>query len=91
MDAQEELLQAVQGAGFEARLLGSGDASAVRLRLGGMTCGACSAAIEGALRGTEGVHQASVSLLTSTAEVRYLPQAIPTGSGVWLWRFGPIP
>ena len=59
----------MEGAGFEARLLGSGDASAVRLRVGGMTCGSCSTAIEGALRGTEGVHQASVSLLTSTAEV----------------------
>ena len=69
MGAQEELLQAVEGAGFEARLLGSGDASAVRLRVGGMTCGSCSTAIESALRGTEGVHQASVSLLTSTAEV----------------------
>ncbi|CAK0783009.1 hypothetical protein CVIRNUC_006204 [Coccomyxa viridis] len=67
----EELLQAVEGAGFEARLLGSGDASAVRLRVGGMTCGSCSTAIESALRGTEGVHQASVSLLTSTAEVEY--------------------
>ena len=59
----------MEGAGFEARLLGSGDASAVRLRVGGMTCGSCSTAMEGALRGTDGVHQASVSLLTSTAEV----------------------
>lgn len=59
----------MEGVGFEARLLGSGDASSMRLSVGGMTCGSCSTAIEGALRSTDGVHEACVSLITCTAEV----------------------
>ena len=68
-DEQEELLRTVEGAGFEATLLGSGDASTMRLSIGGMTCASCSTAVEAALKGTPGVHETSVSLITSTAEV----------------------
>lgn len=66
---QEELLQAVEGAGFEAKLLGSGDSSTLRIRIAGMTCSSCSSAIEGALNAKLGVVKASVSLITNTAEV----------------------
>lgn len=69
MCLQEQLLRTVEEAGFETRLLGSGDDSTTRLRIGGMTCGSCSSAIEGALKGTDGVRGVSVSLITSTAEV----------------------
>ena len=55
--------------GFEAKLLGSGDASSLRLKVGGMTCATCSSAIEKALCDTPGVALASVSLITSSAEV----------------------
>lgn len=66
---QDGLVSAVEGVGFEAKLLGSGDTSSLRLRIGGMTCSSCSTAIEHALRATPGVDAASVSLLTNTAEV----------------------
>jgi copper chaperone CopZ len=68
--AQEELLEAVEALGFEAKLLGSGDTSSLRLQLGGMTCSSCSTGIEERLHATPGVAKASVSLITSTAEVR---------------------
>jgi Cu+-exporting ATPase len=68
---QEELVAAVEGVGFEAKLLGSGNASSLRLRLGGMTCASCSTAVEQALAAMPGVDAASVSLLTNTAEVEY--------------------
>ena len=60
----------MEALGFEAKLLCSGDASSLRLQLGGMTCSSCSTAIEESLRATPGVAKASVSLITSTAEVR---------------------
>ena len=62
-------MHAVENLGFEAKLLGSGDASSLRLKLGGMTCATCSSAIEQALRDTPGVALASVSLITNSAEV----------------------
>ncbi|KAK9904210.1 hypothetical protein WJX75_006837 [Coccomyxa subellipsoidea] len=67
----EELLEAVEALGFEAKLLGSGDTSSLRLQLGGMTCSSCSTGIEERLHATPGVAKASVSLITSTAEVEY--------------------
>jgi len=59
----------VEDVGFEARLLGSGDASTMRLRIGGMTCASCSTAVETALKAINGIHVISVSLITTTAEV----------------------
>ena len=41
-----------------------------RLQVTGMACASCSSAVEAALQGTQGVLQASVSLLTGRAEVR---------------------
>ncbi|EIE22528.1 copper-translocating P-t [Coccomyxa subellipsoidea C-169] len=67
----DELVEAVESLGFEAKLLGSGDASSLRLQLGGMTCSSCSSAIEAALGATLGVAKASVSLITNTAEVEF--------------------
>ena len=69
---QEDLVQVVEALGFETKVLGSGSASTVRLQLGGMTCSSCSTAIEARLQATPGVTKASVSLITSTAEVRML-------------------
>jgi copper chaperone CopZ len=39
------------------------------MTVGGMSCSACSTALEAALGATEGVAEASVNLLTSKAEV----------------------
>ena len=77
---QEQLLRTIEEAGFETRLLGSGDDSTTRLRVEGMTCGSCSSAIEGALKGADGVRGVSVSLITSTAEVRRRISVVWSGS-----------
>lgn len=42
-------------------------------QIGGMTCSACSSAVEQALLGLQGVSKVSVSLLTGKAEVRQTP------------------
>jgi copper chaperone CopZ len=39
------------------------------LKVGGMTCGACSSAVEKALSGVTGVSRAAVNLLGGSAEV----------------------
>ena len=78
---QEELLRTIEEAGFETRLLGSGDDSTTRLSIGGMTCGSCSSAIESALKGTDGVRGVSVSLITSTAEVGSTSPTVQTAAG----------
>ncbi len=79
---QDELVKAVESLGFEAKLLGSGDASSLRLQLGGMTCSSCSSAIEAALGATPGVTKASVSLITNTAEVH-----TPQPSSLHRWSY----
>ena len=66
---QEHLVEAVEDAGFEARLVGQGDKGTLQLRVGGMTCGSCSAAVEKALQAAPGVLSASVNLLAGTALV----------------------
>ena len=69
--AQEQLAEVVEDTGFEGRVLGRGAASdAAQLRVDGMTCGACSAAVEKALRAAPGVLSASVNLMAGTAQVR---------------------
>jgi len=66
---QEQLVEAVEDAGFEARLVGQGDKGTLQLRVGGMTCGSCSTAVEKALQAAPGVLGASVNLLAGTAQV----------------------
>jgi copper chaperone len=48
----------------------------VRLAIEGMTCSHCQAAVETALRGTEGVRAATVYLQDGSAEVEYDPSAV---------------
>ena len=43
----------------------------VRIRIGGMTCAACSSSVERALRDVEGVSKAAVNLATNTATVDF--------------------
>lgn len=70
---QDDMVQAVESLGFEVKLLGSGDASSLRLQIGGMTCSSCSTAIETTLTHMPGMNKASVSLMTHGAEVRRFP------------------
>ncbi len=68
---QAQLVEAVEDTGFEASVLRQGAASdTVQLRVDGMTCGSCSAAVEKAVRAAPGVLTASVNLIAGTAEVR---------------------
>ena len=65
------VLDAIREAGYEPRV------AAAELSVSGMTCAACSARVERALRGVEGVLEASVNLATERATLRYLPDVAP--------------
>ena len=70
---QAVLLEVIETAGFTGRLISSTESTAdrtVAMRVNGMTCGSCSAAVEKALQAHTGVMSASVNLLAGTAEVR---------------------
>ncbi|KAH8179476.1 e1-E2 ATPase domain-containing protein [Sarocladium implicatum] len=47
------------------------------LRVGGMTCGACTSAVESAFNGVKGVGTVSVSLVMERAVVMHNPEVIP--------------
>lgn len=47
------------------------------LKVDGMTCGACTSAVEGAFKGTSGVGDVSVSLMMGRAAVQHDPAIIP--------------
>ena len=68
---------AVEDAGFEAKLLGSGGEARLLLAVGGMVCTACCAAVEACLRGREGVSRASASLISNQAEARAAARPLP--------------
>jgi len=51
----------------------------VRLDVSGMTCAACSSRVQRVLERTEGVHSASVNLMTNTAAIDFDPSV--TGAG----------
>ena len=59
------LAEAVQRAGYGVRT------EEVTFAVGGMTCAACVGRVEKALRGADGVVEASVNLATERARVRY--------------------
>lgn len=73
---QDTLKEAITDAGFEAKVLSEGKAETssdrLALRVNGMTCSSCSAAVENALRAISGVQSASVNLMASRAEVSHL-------------------
>ncbi|GAW11530.1 hypothetical protein ANO14919_008770 [Xylariales sp. No.14919] len=47
------------------------------LRVGGMTCGACTSSVEAGFKGVEGVGNVSVSLVMERAVIMHDPQKIP--------------
>ena len=65
------LLDAIRGAGYEPV------DEQVELSVTGMTCAACSARVERALRRVDGVLSADVNLATERASLRYLPDVAP--------------
>lgn len=70
----EQVKQAVVDAGYEAEV--PQQSREVVLRIGGMTCAACSSRVEKALSKLEGVDSASVNLLSEKATVLYDPEQI---------------
>ena len=64
------LLDAIDEAGYRSVT------TEASLAIGGMTCANCSARVERALAGTDGVIDASVNLATERATVRYLPGSV---------------
>ncbi|KGO64542.1 ATPase, P-type, K/Mg/Cd/Cu/Zn/Na/Ca/Na/H-transporter [Penicillium italicum] len=47
------------------------------IKIDGMTCGACTSAVEGAFRGIDGAHDVSVSLIMGRAAVQHDPSVLP--------------
>jgi len=64
-----ELVSLVEACGFEATVLAMGDT--VVLSVEGMTCSACSSAVENVLRAVKGVSKVQVNLLSNEAVVTY--------------------
>ena len=63
------------------------------LRVRGMHCASCSTAVEKALKATQGVQQATVSLSMSQADVQYDPlmvQEVISSTGLQ-WSTIPVP
>ncbi|KAJ9512813.1 hypothetical protein QJQ45_029040, partial [Haematococcus lacustris] len=74
MVQQAMLVTVVEDAGFEAQLAKVAEPEQqehLKLSVQGMTCSACSSAVEGALAKLPGVSRAAVSLLSGSAEVWY--------------------
>jgi Cu+-exporting ATPase len=67
-----DLLSDDDGDAAEAR-----DAVATTLAVGGMTCGACTAAVEGAVKGLDGLRSFSVSLLSERAVAEHDASLLP--------------
>ena len=67
----EALLDAIRSAGYEPVV------EATELSVTGMTCAACSARVQRALRRVDGVLEADVNLATERATIRYLPEVAP--------------
>ena len=72
----EDLAREVEDAGFEATIVRDAERSSVKLLVDGMTCAACTGAVERASRAVSGVEDVTVSLLPEgSAEVRFDPDA----------------
>uniref|UniRef100_A0A7N0ZXS5 P-type Cu(+) transporter n=1 Tax=Kalanchoe fedtschenkoi TaxID=63787 RepID=A0A7N0ZXS5_KALFE len=73
---EEAIRQAIEDAGFQAAPIAhsNGQTHLCRIRVTGMTCTSCSAALESALRAKKGVRSAQVALATEEAEIRYDPE-----------------
>ncbi|GAB4822450.1 hypothetical protein N2152v2_009496 [Parachlorella kessleri] len=74
--SEADLVAAVEGAGFDAKVKRQQAASSVALRVTGMSCTACSAGVEAVLTAQQGVLQASVDFLSGRAEVLFNPALV---------------
>ncbi|KAF8448462.1 E1-E2 ATPase-domain-containing protein [Terfezia claveryi] len=84
--SKEQVLELIEVRGFGAELVSSDITGGSKKKLpsratttvavGGMTCGACTAAIQGGFKGVEGVESFTVSLITERAVAIHNPDII---------------
>ena len=67
---------AADGSGGAATLTEPGHSARLNIPVSGMTCAACQARVQRVLERTPGVAEATVSLMTNTAAVRFDPEVI---------------
>jgi Cu+-exporting ATPase len=67
------IMEAVEDAGFEVEQKKEVSSNLLQLRISGMTCSACSTAVEKGLGKVRGVQAVGVNLLRELAEVRFDP------------------
>lgn len=73
----ENLIEAVEDCGFDASIISTKSQNAsitTTVTILGMTCAACSGSITDALLAIDGVHDVSVSLLTSSGKIVHDPK-----------------
>ena len=74
-EEQEALFDAEDEADSDERTVSEGRVTTT-LHVGGMTCGACTSAVEGAFKGVPGVGGCSISLLSERAVIEHDPAVI---------------
>ncbi|KAF3921601.1 hypothetical protein AA313_de0206263 [Arthrobotrys entomopaga] len=82
VDAQK-IIDTIEDRGFDAALISSIESKPTAahyatstIGIEGMTCGACTSAVEGGLKGVEGIGSVSVSLVMNRAVVQHDPDVI---------------
>jgi len=71
---EKELVESIKKTGYG--LEQENNTKSIVLEISGMTCSACVAAVEKALRNIDGVQSAVVSLSSDTAKVEYAPERV---------------
>ncbi len=66
---EEKLAEVVRGTGYDVK----DEREKIILKIGGMTCASCSAAVERALNKADGVYEASVNIASEKGTVEYNP------------------
>ena len=69
---EDDLTETVRNSGYDVKE----DKEKVNLKIGGMSCASCSAAVEKGLNNAEGVDSANVNLATEIATVEYDPSKL---------------
>ncbi|MBC7131175.1 copper-translocating P-type ATPase, partial [Candidatus Bathyarchaeota archaeon] len=73
----EEIAEIIRATGYEPLgVYGGGKTREVSIKITGMSCAACAAKIENALKKLDGVKSAYVNLATEKATVEYLPDLV---------------
>ncbi len=69
---EEKLAEVVRGTGYDVK----DEREKIIIKIGGMTCASCSAAVEKALNKTDGVYQANVNIASEKGTVEYDPTVL---------------